>query len=100
MALFAALFVNAGLARADDTYGVLADIAVPESADTSCASRSATLGAWDISWQDSLLNLYLLADRTNCAVDVFDSNTTTFLFRIGGFAGATSNTIPRVRTAC
>jgi hypothetical protein len=91
IALFAALIVNAGLARADDTYSVLADITVPETADTSCASRSATLGAWDISWQDSLLGLYLLADRTNCAVEVFDSNTNTFLFRIGGFAGATSN---------
>jgi hypothetical protein len=85
MALFAALIVNAGLARADDTYSKLTTI--PVQANTTNCSGSTSLAHFDISWVDSLLNLYVLSDRTNCSVDVFDINTNKELFFVGGFSG-------------
>ena len=88
-ALLAALAAGTGAARAGtDKYSLLTDITVPASTDVNCSSKSATLAKWDISWFDSTLDLFLLADRTNCAVDVFDPATNTFLMRVGGFQGA------------
>jgi hypothetical protein len=45
------------------------------------------LGAFDISFVDPKLGLYVLADRTNASVDFFNSRDDTFSGRIGGFAG-------------
>lgn len=88
MALFAALFVSATAARADDTYSELTTMAVSKNTDSvNCPGGSTTLGHFDISWVDSLLNFYLLSDRTNCSLDVFDVNTNKELFFVGGFAG-------------
>jgi len=49
------------------------------------------LRAFDISWVDSASGRYYLADRSNAAVDIFDSTTDMFLDQIGGFKGATGN---------
>ena len=48
---------------------------------------------FDISYVDVAQGLYLLADRTNKAVDVFSTGGPTFLFQAGQglFAGATGN---------
>ena len=45
------------------------------------------LGAFDISFVDPKIGLYVLADRTNASVDFFDSNEATFTSRVGGFKG-------------
>src|SRR5471032_3109224 len=48
------------------------------------------LTGFDISFVDPVLDLYVLADRTNFAVDFFDTRTSTFIDRVGGkgvFAG-------------
>lgn len=88
VALLAALVVNTGLARADDTYSQLTTIPVTANPDTvNCPGASTSLGHFDISWFDSILGVYLLADRTNCSLDVFDANTNKQLFAVGGFSG-------------
>jgi hypothetical protein len=42
-----------------------------------------TLGAFDISFVDPKIELYILADRTNASVDMFDSSDPRFIGRIG-----------------
>ncbi len=41
------------------------------------------LGAFDISFVDPKIELYVLADRTNASVDLFDSEDATFIGRVG-----------------
>jgi hypothetical protein len=41
------------------------------------------LGAFDISFVDQKLELYVLSDRTNASVDMFDSEGATFTGRVG-----------------
>lgn len=45
------------------------------------------LGAFDISFVDPTIDLYVLADRTNGSVDFFDASDDTFIGRVGGFQG-------------
>jgi hypothetical protein len=45
------------------------------------------LGAFDISYVDPKINLYVLADRTNASVDFFDASDAKFMVRVGGFQG-------------
>ena len=45
------------------------------------------LDDFDLSWVDSKLDLYLLSDVSNRAVDVFRASSGEFLFRVGGFFG-------------
>src|SRR5437764_2690589 len=50
--------------------------------------------SFDISFVDPTLNLYFLADRTNKAVDVVDTNTNQFTAQLRAnppFAGFTGN---------
>ena len=42
-----------------------------------------SLGAFDISFVDPKLELYILADRTNASVDLFDSGDPNFIGRVG-----------------
>lgn len=42
---------------------------------------------FDLSWVDSKLDLYLLSDIANKAVDAFRASNGEFLFRVGGFFG-------------
>ncbi len=47
--------------------------------------------AFDISFVDPVIGLYILADRTNAAVDVVDTDTNTVLTQLkAGFAGTQS----------
>jgi len=50
------------------------------------------LGAFDISYVDPRLQLYVLADRTNASVDLIDPVSDTFIGRVGGFKGVVLNT--------
>ncbi len=47
----------------------------------------APLAAFDISFVDPRLGIYVLADRSNAGVDVFSVVGQQFLFRVPGFAG-------------
>ncbi len=49
------------------------------------------LGAFDISFVDPKIGLYVLADRTNASVDLFDADHDTFIGRVGGFKGVVHN---------
>ncbi len=51
----------------------------------------AGLGAFDISFDDPKIDLYVLADRTNGSVDFFDASDDTFTGRVGGFQGVVLN---------
>jgi hypothetical protein len=54
------------------------------------------LTSFDISWFDKFSGLYLLADRSNAALDIFDPETDKFVARVGGFTGfdpATGNNV-------
>src|SRR4051812_8710339 len=54
------------------------------------------LTSFDISWFDKFSGLYLLADRSNAALDIFDPETDRFIARVGGFTGfdpATGNNV-------
>jgi len=42
---------------------------------------------FDISWVDEPTERYFVADRSNAGVDIIDTETNTFVDRIGGFAG-------------
>ncbi len=48
----------------------------------------AGLGAFDISFVDPTIDLYVLSDRTNASIDFFDASDDTFKGRVGGFQGA------------
>lgn len=48
----------------------------------------AGLGAFDISFVDPRLELYILADRTNASVDLVDSDEGRFLGRVGSVCPA------------
>jgi hypothetical protein len=79
----AALLAAPSLAVADETDGgetfiSLGHIVVP----------GAPLTSFDISFVDSTLNLYLLADRSNSSIDVVPLQVNPPVFKItGGFAG-------------
>ena len=49
------------------------------------------LGAFDISYVDPKIDLYVLADRTNASVDFFDASDAKFIGRVGGFKGVVTN---------
>jgi DNA-binding beta-propeller fold protein YncE len=51
------------LAVADETFSLQASITIP----------GAPLHSFDISWVDSSLHSYLLADRTHAAIDIIDT---------------------------
>jgi hypothetical protein len=46
------------------------------------------LGAFDISFDDPVLGLYILADRTNASIDLLGSDQGTFIGRIGSVCPA------------
>jgi len=74
-----------------DEHMVLVDkIAVPAGSPpkTNCTVVPGTgLGAFDISFADPKTGLYVLADRTNGAVDFFDASDDTYVGRVDGFKG-------------
>nr|WP_294521224.1 hypothetical protein [uncultured Rhodopila sp.] len=60
--------------------------------DTIDVNSDKGLGAFDISFVDAKINLYVLADRTNASVDFFNPRDATFIGRVGGFAGSLATT--------
>jgi hypothetical protein len=50
---------------------------------TDASGKALTLGAFDISFVDPKIELYVLADRTNASVDLFDSQEGEFIRRVG-----------------
>src|SRR5260370_30525822 len=50
------------------------------------------LASFDIGFVDPEAGRYYLADRSDASVDVIDTKTNTFLFKIGGFVGAKQKT--------
>jgi hypothetical protein len=50
---------------------------------TDSMGKPLTLTAFDISFVDPKIELYILADRTNASVDLFDSEEAEFIGRVG-----------------
>jgi len=67
----------AGSARADEHMTLIKKIDVGGNG----------LGAFDISFVDPTIGLYVLSDRTNASVDLIDANNDTFIGRVAGFQG-------------
>ena len=65
------------------TYKRLAAIPVPGN----------PLAVFDISFVDHTLPLYYLADRSNGALDIFDTRTNTVAAQIGGFVGVRNDPV-------
>lgn len=68
----------AGQARSDEHMVLV---------DTIDVGGPLGLGAFDISFVDPTIGLYVLADRTNASIDFFDASDNTFIGRVGGFKG-------------
>jgi hypothetical protein len=86
------LLATAGGARAgqQNQYSLFQQVQITGTAapfPCGTAASLASLAKFDISWTDARDSLYLLADRTNASLDVFDANTNTCLFVVPGFAG-------------
>lgn len=75
------LMTGGGPARADEHLSLIATIDVGGNG----------LGAFDISYDDPKIDLYVLGDRTNASVDMVDASDGTFIGRVGGFTGAVLN---------
>ena len=50
---------------------------------SDASGQPLKLGAFDISFVDPKIELYVLADRTNASVDLFDSEQAEFIGRVG-----------------
>jgi len=78
-----ALLLMGAAASADEVFSARTAITLPGTAKVT---------SFDISYVDPVTGLYLLADRTNKAVDVIDTTTNTVLVQLTAtppFAGAT-----------
>jgi hypothetical protein len=71
------MLTSGGPAKADEHLSLIAKINVGGNG----------LGAFDISYDDPNIDLYVLSDRTNASVDMVDARTDTFIGRVGGFKG-------------
>ena len=70
-------------AAKDEVFGVTSVINLPDG---------QKLGAFDISFVDPANGVYLLADRTNAAINVIDTSTNDVINQFKpGFVGATGN---------
>lgn len=74
-----AIWVIATSAHDDDDLGPYQKIAT---------ITNPPLNGFDISWVDSAIGRYFLADRANAGIDVFDAERNTFLFTLDGFVGS------------
>ena len=85
----AAALLTGGRPAAADEHMVMVDQIVVPPGDVpppACVPGTG-LGTFDISFVDPKTELYVLADRTNAAVDFFDASDDTYIGRVGGFAG-------------
>ena len=81
----AALAVVAGAALLGSGSVKAADVSM-----VSTIEVNGKLDDFDISFVDAKEGRYYLADRTNAGVDVIDTKTKKFLYRVGGFLGTKS----------
>ena len=73
------------LASAEETFVEQNNIPVPASAANTTGGK---LTSFDISWFDSALKTYFLADRSNNAIDVVHAGSSTVIqLGVGDFAG-------------
>jgi len=77
----AMLLGSSGPTRADEPLKLIAKIDV----------GGKGLGAFDISFVDPELNLYVVSDQTNASVDFIDTTFNHFIGRVGGFKGVVLN---------
>jgi hypothetical protein len=75
------LLGGSSLARADETIQLVGKIDV----------GGKGIGAFDISFVDPDINLYVVSDRTNASVDFIDTAFDHFIGRVGGFKGVVLN---------
>lgn len=84
MAIFAAGLISLNIAKADDHIAVnqiqtrVGELHIP----------GKPLRNFDISIVDESRDIYALSDRSNHGIDLINTQTGSFLGRIGGFAGA------------
>jgi len=71
------LLTSGGPARAEEQLSLVTTIDVGGNG----------LGAFDISFDDPTIDLYVLSDRTNGSIDLVDASDDSFIGRVGGFAG-------------
>ncbi len=89
VAMTCAMFATA---KAEDNtletqLDALLHVSQPESYSLLTTIPVPGLAAFDISEVDSFRPYYYLADRTNAAVDIFDTRSNTLVTQIKGFAG-------------
>ncbi len=72
-----AAFLFPGQARAEEHMTLIKKIEV----------GGIGLGAFDISFVDPKIGLYVLSDRTNASVDLVDTDSNKFIGRVKGFKG-------------
>ena len=81
LALLAAPIVGTSTANADEVFKAVQAITIPGSA----------LASFDISYVDSSLGTYFLADRSNAAIDAIPTNTNAAgKLGAGSFVGASA----------
>ena len=74
------LLTGGGPARAEEQLSLVTTIDVGGNG----------LGAFDISFDDPNIDLYVLSDRTNGSIDLIDASDDSFIGRVGGFKGVVS----------
>src|SRR5689334_20364974 len=63
-----------------DDFGLLATIQIPSDPQQN---PKGTLSAIDVGWWDATARRFYLSDRSNAAVDVIDTRSGQFLYRVG-----------------
>jgi hypothetical protein len=83
-AVASAVLAMSGVAAADEVFTAKSQITLPNGQSVS---------TFDISYDDPVLELYLLSDRTNKAVDAVDTRTNQVVTQLGqgSFVGFTGN---------
>jgi hypothetical protein len=86
----AALLGVPNLASADETFGLAGVLGIP----------GAPLTSFDISWVDTSIQLYFLADRNNKSIDVVPIDATPTVFKIVPTGSAAFAGTPGVKSPC
>lgn len=83
-----------------DEHMVLVDkiVVPPGDLPSPICVPGTGLGTFDISFVDPKTNRYVLADRTNGAVDFFDASDDTYIGRVGGLQGSYAMPMGRRQT--
>jgi hypothetical protein len=77
------LCLVSGIAGADETFTQTATVALPATA----INPKGGVNSFDIGFDDADIHTYVLADRTNKAIDIIDTNTNTVTRELTGCGG-------------